>query len=333
MEKSYVEDIARFLEPVKKNVLRLAINRRFLALTNLFLASILILSVMALARDYLLLRGKSALPSPAGTTGRSTPPGATLAGYAAAVTDNPFGIHPALFSPLKGVTRSEEKNSTSATNLKLLGTISGTRGMGYAVIQNMKGVQEIFKVGDDVFDEGTLEAVKVDAVYLKGGTRIGIVDISGKGQSGSGTPAAQGASPSGVKPPGASLPGQGAMPPPQDPSLSSYIKPAGDNSYVVDQAMIQNAVENPRQLMTEARLQPRYADGKQEGFTMLEIKKGGIYDHLGLRNGDILLSINEFKLNDPETGLQAFTALRGAQSIQLNVLRGDQPVTLNYQIK
>lgn len=333
MEKSYVEDIARFLEPVKKNVLRLAVNRRFLALANLLLTCVLLLAVMALARDYLSMRGKTAPPSAMGAIDKSTPHGITLAGYAAAVTDNPFGIHPALFSPLKGVTRGEEKNSAPATNLKLLGTISGTRGLGYAVIQNMKGVQEIFKVGDDVFDEGALAVVKPDAVYLKGGARIGIVDIAAKGQSGPGASAAQVPAPAGARPPAAPLPGQSAMSPAQDTGLSSYIKPAGDNSYVVDQAMIQNAVENPRQLMTEARLQPRYADGKQEGFIMMEIKKGGIYDHLGLRNGDVLLSINEFKLNDPETGLQAFTALRGAQSINLNVLRGDQPVTLNYQIK
>jgi general secretion pathway protein C len=101
----------------------------------------------------------------------------------------------------------------------------------------------------------------------------------------------------------------------------------------VDRFKVEEAIEHPQQLMTDARLQPVFRDGKQYGFVLKEVKRDGIYYKLGLRNNDILLRINEFDITDPETALRAFTQLRGADEIELYILRNGKEKRLRYIIR
>jgi general secretion pathway protein C len=95
----------------------------------------------------------------------------------------------------------------------------------------------------------------------------------------------------------------------------------------------QQASDNPTQIMTDARLRPHKRNGREEGFLLSEVKTGGIYHSLGLRNGDVLLRINEYDISNPEIALQAFTALRGMDRIQIDLLRAGSKMTMTYQIK
>ena len=85
--------------------------------------------------------------------------------------------------------------------------------------------------------------------------------------------------------------------------------------------------------MTDARFVPNFINGRQQGFELREVKPGGIYSSLGLQNGDVLLRINEFTISNPESALQAFTALKGIDRAQLDIIRGGSRMTMTYQIR
>jgi general secretion pathway protein C len=102
---------------------------------------------------------------------------------------------------------------------------------------------------------------------------------------------------------------------------------------MVDRAAVQAALADPKQIMTDARLLPNMVEGRQEGFVIREIRPGGVYQSLGLRNGDVLLRVNEFDISDPETALQVFTALRGMDKVELDIVRGGSRMTLTYAIR
>ncbi len=239
----------------------------------------------------------------------------SLFDYALVVTNNPFGLKAEGFSPL---TNTKKPAGVVTIKLRLLGTIAGNKGTGYAVIEDDKGTQEVFKTGDEVFKMAVLEKVLPDSVIFKDGSKISLAEI-----------------PTGLTPPTQQT--AFALPVPNAPTISgasdNFIRPAATNSYVLDARKVQDALDNPKALMTEARLQPRYNNGRQEGFMLQEVKSGGIYDQLGLKNGDVLLSVNRYDITNPETGLQAFTALRGVNDLQLDILRGGTKVTLNYQMR
>ena len=101
----------------------------------------------------------------------------------------------------------------------------------------------------------------------------------------------------------------------------------------MDQKAVQYAIDNPTQIMTDAKLIPNMVKGKQEGFTLREVRKNGLYDSLGMQNGDVLLRVNNFNISSPESALQAFTALKGMDKVQLDIVRNNNRMTMNYQIK
>jgi general secretion pathway protein C len=86
-------------------------------------------------------------------------------------------------------------------------------------------------------------------------------------------------------------------------------------------------------MMTDARLRPNIVNGREEGFALSEVKSGGVYQSLGLQDGDVLLRINEYDISNPERALQAFTALKGLDRVQIDLVRSGARMTMTYQIR
>ncbi|MFQ3573369.1 MAG: type II secretion system protein N [Thermodesulfovibrionales bacterium] len=192
---------------------------------------------------------------------------------------------------------------------KLIGTIAGDRDFGYAILSDPKGMQEVVRIGKKIEGLGILQSVQKTKVIIKSddGTLKDIVlsDI---------------------------LTIQELQT--ISPKISAeFAKQTGEKTFTVDQKRIQHAIENPNQIMTDARLLPNFVDGMQKGFVLREVKPGGIYHSLGLRDGDVLLRINEYNISNPESGLQAFMALRGLERINLDIIRGGTNTTLTYLIR
>jgi len=119
----------------------------------------------------------------------------------------------------------------------------------------------------------------------------------------------------------------------KDGGASGPVQSLGKGEYVIDQKALQHALDNPTQIMMDAKLIPNVTNDKQEGFVLLDVRKSGFYDNLGMQNGDILLRINSFSISNPENALQAFTALRGMEKIQLDIIRDKSRMVMNYQIR
>ncbi len=54
---------------------------------------------------------------------------------------------------------------------------------------------------------------------------------------------------------------------------------------------------------------------------------------VGIRNGDVLLRINDFPIESPEKAIQAFVSLMGQSRIKLDMVREGQPASFNYDIR
>ena len=192
----------------------------------------------------------------------------------------------------------------------LIGTVVGPKELSYAVFKDSSGLQEIFKVGESVSGLGVLYSVKKDKVIVRHGGKtveIPIEDVQVKE----------------VKKPVS----VGTL------FTSAFAQKIGRDTYIVDQRKIQQAISNPSQMMTDARLRPNVNDGKEGGFILSEVKIGGIYHSLGLQDGDVLLRINEYDISNPERALQAFTALKGLERVQIDLIRRGSKMTMTYQIK
>ncbi|MFA4917202.1 MAG: hypothetical protein WC560_11115 [Syntrophales bacterium] len=204
---------------------------------------------------------------------------------------------------------AQSDKTTYSSDIKLIGTISGGRFHNYAVFTDKDGKQDIFKKGESVFGLGKLNKVDKYKVSIKQEdklieipmTEAIIINDSGISRV--------------------------------NMESSDFAEKIGRGEYIVNQKALLYNLDNPNEIMTDARLVPNITSDGQSCFILKEIKKNGIYGNLGLQNGDVLLRINDYNISTPENALQAFTALRGMDSVNLDILRGDSKMTMTYQIR
>ena len=59
----------------------------------------------------------------------------------------------------------------------------------------------------------------------------------------------------------------------------------------------------------------------------------GVFGMVGIKNGDVLLRINDFPIDSPEKAIQSFVSLKGQSRIKLDLIRDGKPQSLNYDIR
>jgi len=261
---------------------------------------LLLLGVIAFALRGITTQMLTPKRKPSVAAPSSAPKIRAFTDYSPIAKKNPFGP-PMELTQLSG---SGEKTST-IKEFTLIGIVSGAKKYSYAIFADKTGSQEVFRIEQDVFGAGRLKEVKKDRVLIESQGRTTEIEIADLAKVEI------------VKASG---------------QIGSIVKAEG-GAYTIEQRKIQQALENPKQIMSDARLLPNIVSGKQEGFIVRELKPEGLYASLGLQNGDILLRINELELSSPEAALQAITALQGLDRIQLDLIREGSRMTLTYQIK
>jgi len=194
----------------------------------------------------------------------------------------------------------------------LLGTVMGSFRETFALIlKNSSKEERVFRLGDMVFNIGRLAAVKKEYVEIQSGSsRVKIISPTAV----SGVPTTPAATP-------------------QTPVAGGVASATGAGNLVIDQRALNASLDNIGQTMTDARLLPSIKDGKVEGFRASEVKPQGIFGTIGIKNGDVLLRINDCPIDSPEKAIQTFASLKGQNRIRLDLIRDGKPTTFNYEIR
>jgi general secretion pathway protein C len=200
--------------------------------------------------------------------------------------------------------------ATAPTELLLLGTATGSFRETFALVRHTARQEErVFRLGDMVFDAGKLVQVTREQAYIAvNGKKVELL-----------TPMSL----------------SSAAAPAQQPAAhpASGVASTGAGSFVIDQRALNAALDNISQAMTDARLLPSQKDGKVEGFRASEVKPAGVFAMIGIKNGDVLLRLNDFPIDSPDKALQSFIGLKGQNRLKLDMIRDGRPVTFNYDIR
>ena len=201
---------------------------------------------------------------------------------------------------------------TAPTELLLLGTVVGSFRETFALVRHtVKQEERVFRLGDLVFDAGRLvEVARERAFIVINNKRVELL-----------TP---------MTPPSTSPASQAT---PAAAHSGTGVTSTGAGSFVIDQRALNAALDNPAQAMSDARLLPSQKDGKVEGFRASEVKPNGVFSMIGIKNGDVLLRLNDFPMDSPDKALQSFIALKGQNRLKLDIIRDGQPQTFNYDIR
>ncbi|MCA1794052.1 MAG: type II secretion system protein N [Desulfotignum sp.] len=205
-------------------------------------------------------------------------------------------------SPAENLKKPLEK---TRLQLALWGTVTAaSENTSYAVIENKKTrEQSLFQVGDQV-EGATIKRIDRSQVILRvnGQDQILEVDITL-------TPSSPTASKS-------------ALPQPQ-----TQVSQTGSS-------LQEQADAGLPALMKQARIRPFFSDGKPDGLLLYGIRNDSVFQQIGLRNGDIIKSINDsqtLSAQDAVTIYQSLDAsLEDVSDIRFTILRRGKTQEILY---
>jgi len=295
-------------------MLKLSLDFKKIRLINLSLILIIFFSTILLIRDIVNIsftkKGSQIMET--GDKETTIPPleaKKDIMSYALILEKNPFGSPQKLIPIMKEIQGLGYSVSSAKplTNLFLVGTVVGPKSLSYAIFEDRSespSKQDAFAYGKDVFGYGILTKIEKTWAELKQGInnfKIPFVDIQTT----------------------------------EITALTSntFIQRVGEKEYILNQRGVQKSLDNPEQILTDARLLPNIKDGKQEGFKLMEVRPSGLYENLGLRDGDVLLRVNGLNISSPEIAVQTMTALKGMDRVSLDIIRDGSRMTMSYQIR
>lgn len=111
------------------------------------------------------------------------------------------------------------------------------------------------------------------------------------------------------------------------------INCSSENACTVDRKFVEQLMQSPQQLMSQARMFPVTKDGETAGFRVSGVRKGSLATLLGLKNGDVVSEINGSKLGSIDDALAMYQKLRRANHLSVTVERGGAVITKEISIK
>jgi type II secretion system protein C len=105
------------------------------------------------------------------------------------------------------------------------------------------------------------------------------------------------------------------------------------NSCTVDKAFVEKLLANPAQLTRQARIVPAVRDGETKGYKFYGIRPGSLPKLLGMKNGDLLTSVNGHQLESLDQAMDLYTKLRRASHLSVTIERQGEVVQKEIDIK
>ncbi|MBN1336855.1 MAG: hypothetical protein JXB39_12935 [Deltaproteobacteria bacterium] len=107
-----------------------------------------------------------------------------------------------------------------------------------------------------------------------------------------------------------------------------------ETSYSVESSVLEGALSNLDQLMTQVRATPHMgSDGRIDGYRLSAIRRGSLLQKLGIKNGDVVHAVNGMSLTDPANALGAFQTLQNERSFKFEITRRNQKQTFDYEVR
>jgi general secretion pathway protein C len=175
--------------------------------------------------------------------------------------------------------------------------------------------QELYRVGDDV-DGARIAAIDWDRVTLARAGGDDVLELEAAPPTGATEPVVE---------PTAETPVRAAA--------DERIRRLGENAFIVDRRELTGTTDGMSGLMTQLRAVAEVRDGRPAGFRLFQIRDDSLFARLGLRDGDVVRRVNGAEIGEPAALLGFLQRLRTEPRVALDIVRGDAPRTLVYDLR
>ena len=294
----------------------MVISARYLVVVNLLLLALAAYSASAIVGTAL---GERLRPPP---EAELSPPPPPIPAEAKKPASHYALIHRRdIFNSAKPAPKPVAKPAPlTPLKLKLWGVALHDSSDSYCIIEDLKKrKQGLYRIGDKVPGDATVNVIEWDRVVLSRGGKDEILELATRKGGAAGKKKGRRG-------------GRAKKEPPQ-PVRSASIEEVEENEFVIERAEVDKALENMSKLFTQIRAVPHFEAGKSTGFRLFAIRRGSLFDKIGLKNGDVIRSINGSPMTDPARAMTMLEDLREETDLTVELTRNRQPQTLTYQVR
>ena len=217
-----------------------------------------------------------------------------------------------LLSPSSVNNRPAEEGKPPVP-IKLVGTVAGNPLYAYAIIEDpFQRSHKIFRINDTIAPGVKLLEITRNRITIsRDGNREEI-------ELGAQETAMQ----------------QRIPPPPRPVSIPApEVSQPSPGAVVIERESVEAATQDMNKLLTQARLVPNFTGGVADGFRIFSIVPNSLFDKTGLRNGDVIHSINEIEMKEPEKAFEVYQMLKDEDYFDIEIVRAGQKMTIHSEIE
>lgn len=111
------------------------------------------------------------------------------------------------------------------------------------------------------------------------------------------------------------------------------VTQTSENKFEIEKSVIEKGLSNISQVLQSARAVPNFENGMANGYRIVEIDAGSLFESMGIKKNDVISGINGEPLNDPGKAFQLFNEIRNVQHLELNVIRNGRKSVINYDVR
>lgn len=200
--------------------------------------------------------------------------------------------------------------------IALLGTVAGSPEISRAIIKDLEtNVLSLYKIGDTVAT-AHIESIEKDVVVLIHQGQRKILEL-GTRESAARPPVDKRHDADNV---------QGA--------LSRNAAQAAETNPPAKSLTTPGAKLNDIEIMlTKAIIEPYMIDGQVEGLKITGLENIREAENLGLKNGDIIRTVNGHRLTSKQKAYQIFKKARSQEAMNIELLRDNETKTLSFSLR
>jgi general secretion pathway protein C len=112
------------------------------------------------------------------------------------------------------------------------------------------------------------------------------------------------------------------------------VSQIAENKFAVDRTLFDKYISDPEGIAGLGRaLLHRGPDGEYDGYRLSAIRRNTLADQLGIKNGDIIHSVNGQPLNSMQSAMGAYNTMKTESSFCFEISRRGSPQQLCYEVR
>lgn len=94
----------------------------------------------------------------------------------------------------------------------------------------------------------------------------------------------------------------------------------------------ERAMRSPADIFSEARILPKWENGRMVGVQVSGIKRGSLFEEIGVSNGEIITQLNGIAIDSPEASAEVMLELTEADTFEVTIEGPNGPRTINVPV-